>query len=208
MIRRLLPASIVAGAVAICLLGAASAWAVEPTTLCESSHPSQICPNAYPRFTLLKMTGSVSVTGSENFSCTGSTIVSETKTAAGAPLLAKVFTFTLSGCTNNGNTCTTTVGPSILEAQIETIGSDNGTMRIVKPAGTTTNPEMEFSCGAVVCTYSTAEIKFSITGGAPATALTGVVPLTLVSGTSCSPFAKLTAKYTFTNPSPMYVEHT
>jgi hypothetical protein len=138
-----------------------------------------------------------------------STIAGQTTAMSGAPLPAKVTSWTFSTCgitlegveqecligggTGNANNLPYT-------ANFVATSGGNGTLNIT--AGTGGNPGVTVVCGAIInCTFSRVPIAFSFTGGAPMVAnLEANAIAFATAGVKCPSTVKFTAKYFMTLP--------
>jgi hypothetical protein len=204
---------LVAALAVMALVGAASASAAE-TTLCKTEHANSVCPQAEHYNSGTSITGTNSgnavLTTSGGFinptvTCTKSTVGGKTTATGGNPLTGSITTFTFTGCSWSGGSCTVTSVNTPYSAGIEWTSGQDGTFT----AGSSGKgePGASVTCEgiALTCTY-TKEVSLEAEGGKPAKIYAKNESLKISGGFGCPTEAHWTATYTV-SPSPLYVEH-
>jgi hypothetical protein len=207
--------AVVAVAALMALFGAAGAQAVVgPTSLCHEKSASA-CANQYPSGTVLEgetksggttwggeTVGAKLATNLGNVICDSKVVGHTNEATNAAGLKGEITSLTFTNCTLGTQACTVTSVNTNYSSEILTEGVEgNGTL-VARAHSGGGNPGATVVCGEIInCTYTVAEAKLPVTGGAPMVANAKAENITLgKSGGKCTETAKWTATYYLTSP--------
>lgn len=149
-------------------------------------------------------TSSFTFVGSPFFgtvSCSASTLSGQVEEGSGTTAAVSFSSNTLSSCGSNAGACTASIIP--MSGKFTSGSNGNGTLALE-------NFGLTMTCGGAKCIYAKAQLSLPVTGGEPAQATGTNVPLEKQPGSNqlCTATATWSATYSFTHPSPLYLEST
>jgi hypothetical protein len=200
-------------ALALTAIAGSGAASAATTTLCKvnvnpcpatEDYPAgQVIKGALKPGTTATLTPNPAFFG--HVTCTASSIEGKTNSTSGAPLTGSITSLTFTGCTHNGEKCTSVTAVNLpydvdVTTENTTKSNGNGTMTVTDGLGA----GAQVTCPGVNCTFTATTIDLKVTGGNPAFVTATEVPLKATGG-FCPTEAKWDATYEVTSPKPLFV---